>query len=495
MKKILAFFSRYPILPIMALGGLLRFTVVPFSFYGTTGEKFRDLIVMYNWFFNHSWPLSGPASSLGSYYFGPIYYYMLAPFFWIFRFRPSGLVFASAFFSWSGIYLFYALLQEWFKDRRVAILGGFILAISLCDIQNAFFISNPTLLPFFGLLFFYGLTLILRKGSDFKNIFFTSTGLAVAVQLHATAALLFPVTLFILMVSGILRLKIRDYFIGAAVFIFWFFPYLCYEFSVRFTNFKNLFALGYHNYSWQIRAGSLEAVLSFWDRVVIFKNEFFNFPQTHTGTYLILEGSFFVMAVLIAIYFIANRRRHRVEEIEPAARTLLILWLGLGNAIFLFYQKDIQSFYFLVLWPAPVVLFTWLMHWLCMNSRRLFCSAMVTYMVCQGVLLFIFYSTVMVSRYNFENFRALLFEVRDDNRGAGSYNILSENIDVNLFYYYKQLFGSSLGLADHRAEYIYLISDYENPSLDSAYLDKNYAKISIGSSRGFKLTKYKLLNK
>src|SRR3989344_800487 len=99
------------------------------------------------------WPLLGPRASFGGFNFGAIYYYLIAPFVWLFNFNPIGAVAASVFFSILSILMLYRLVRLWFNDRNLALLAAGLQALSLFDVQNAYYISNPNLLPFFLLWF------------------------------------------------------------------------------------------------------------------------------------------------------------------------------------------------------------------------------------------------------------------------------------------------------------------------------------------------------
>ena len=91
--------SPYSIWVVLCLAIILRVVGLRNIYYGFTGELYRDLLVVHHFIAYGDWPLLGPMGSVGGYYFGPAYYYLLTPFVWLVNANPVGAVFASGFFS------------------------------------------------------------------------------------------------------------------------------------------------------------------------------------------------------------------------------------------------------------------------------------------------------------------------------------------------------------------------------------------------------------
>src|SRR5437764_1311657 len=62
------------------------------------GDEGRDALVAYNILHGHL-TLLGPNSSVGGFFLGPVYYYMMAPFLFIFNYDPVGPAVMIALFS------------------------------------------------------------------------------------------------------------------------------------------------------------------------------------------------------------------------------------------------------------------------------------------------------------------------------------------------------------------------------------------------------------
>jgi hypothetical protein len=153
--KLKIVFIKYEIYWLMLFAFLLRVFGRGSSSYGVPGELYRDLSVVYNFLHFGHWPLLGPSSSLGGFYFGAIYYYIITPFMWLFNFAPYGATIVSLLSSVLTVGMLYKLLRLWFPgEQAIARVGAFLLAISAFDIQYSYYVSNPNLMPFFLLWFF-----------------------------------------------------------------------------------------------------------------------------------------------------------------------------------------------------------------------------------------------------------------------------------------------------------------------------------------------------
>lgn len=59
------------------------------------GDQGRDALVMYR-LIKGDWPFIGPITSVGNFYLGPLYYYLMAPFLWLSGYNPVGPAIATA---------------------------------------------------------------------------------------------------------------------------------------------------------------------------------------------------------------------------------------------------------------------------------------------------------------------------------------------------------------------------------------------------------------
>lgn len=108
--------------------------------------------------------LLGPVTSVGGFYNGPIVYYLMLPFYWLFRGDPlSGTIFQS-FFSIATIPVVY-LIGKKINSRRVGLSAAFFFAVSplMVDYSRAALIPYPAV--FFSTLILYLLLWLREKFS------------------------------------------------------------------------------------------------------------------------------------------------------------------------------------------------------------------------------------------------------------------------------------------------------------------------------------------
>jgi len=449
----------------------------------------------------HHWPLLGPIASVGNFYFGPIYYYLITPFTWAFGFAPYGAVFTSTFFSLLEIWVFYKLLKLWFPEPentagstlgQTAILGALLLVFSLYDIQNAYYISNPTLLPFFLVLFFYCLTLVLRGRPSWLAVAGLGIGFSTAIQLHATSMLLLPLVLAAVLIAKRPRLqiaKIAMFFV--TVIVLWL-PYIYFELTNNFANLRKILATGSGAYGWLPNPESLISLFGFLDRALIYKNVAYNFVVLYPKIFLLLLP--LELIILLSFVLLLRKRKGPSVKVMISAEGKIILtaWILLGCAIFLFYRMPLQHFYFLILWPAPVLFLSWFLAWLEKNSKKMFWVVLVSYLLLQVVQMPLFLKVAENRKFDYKQLQFLFTDIARNASGE-SYNLIDISYDPNLFGYYLRLFGVKDKLVRNQAIYLYYIS--ESGSDEQAVVPQGYQKAESFFRGDIIATKYYKMQK
>jgi len=471
------------------LAVVLRVLKLCNAYYGTTQELFRDLNVVYDFLANGKWPLLGPSASIGEFYFGAIYYYILTPFVYVFSYRPVGAIVSSTVFSLLSLIVLYKLLQLWFGRKDVAIIAVLLAAVSVYDIQNAYYISNPNLLPFFVLSFFYALTKIITQPAHWLWYLVLGLMLGVATQLHATALVILPLVLLIAVIVRRKFLavgKILLTLIAAAVS---YIPYIIYESSNHFENLKRIIFVGGQQFSLLVSGKSITAILNFWQSAFVFNNDFLNLWLDNLNLYLVL-----VFLYTLTILFVIFRLRQHRESIDTVSvpisregRLLLALWAIIGTSTFLFFSLPKQSFYFLVLWPAPLVLLAWFLIWLKALNKQLFVVLFCAHLVAQMLQVGYFYSIVRNDFYDQKQFNSLMQTIVAD-AGNQKFNVINSNLDQNMFIYYNRVGGYDKLLTRSQAPLLYIVgsnlSDYKvtvepNPVYHKLLSDFSHGEFTI----------------
>src|SRR3989344_8452788 len=111
------------------------------------GDEGRDVLVAYN-ILHGNLTLLGPTASVGGFFLGPIYYYFMVPFLWLFSYNPVGPAVMVALFGIATVFLVYKISSEFF-GRRVAFIASSLYSISPLVIAYSRSSWNPNLMPFF----------------------------------------------------------------------------------------------------------------------------------------------------------------------------------------------------------------------------------------------------------------------------------------------------------------------------------------------------------
>src|SRR5476649_2693880 len=160
LKKYLGF--KALLVLILLLAAFLRLYRIE-DYMTFLGDEGRDVLVAYNILHGHL-TLLGPTSSVGGFFLGPIYYYFMAPFLWLFNYNPVGPAVMVALFGIATVWLLYRFSSEFFNSK-VGLIAACLYAISPLVIAYSRSSWNPNPLPFFALLCLYLLFKAVRKNS------------------------------------------------------------------------------------------------------------------------------------------------------------------------------------------------------------------------------------------------------------------------------------------------------------------------------------------
>ncbi|MBI1919242.1 glycosyltransferase family 39 protein, partial [Candidatus Microgenomates bacterium] len=130
----------------------------------------------------------GPTASVGGFFTGPIYYYLMAPFLWLFRLNPVGPAIMVALFGIATVFLVF-LAGKIFFNTKAGIIASALYTVSPVIIAFARSSWNPNPLPFFSLLAVLAIYQGVKSG---RWWFFVFAGimLGIALQLHYIALFL-----------------------------------------------------------------------------------------------------------------------------------------------------------------------------------------------------------------------------------------------------------------------------------------------------------------
>jgi 4-amino-4-deoxy-L-arabinose transferase-like glycosyltransferase len=353
-----------PIIAIILLGALLRIYRIR-DYIVFLGDEGRDALVVWNILHGHL-TLLGPTASVGGFFLGPIYYYMMAPFLLLSRFDPVGPAVMVALFGLATIYLIYRLSYEFF-GKKAAIISSLLYATAPIIVNFSRSSWNPNVMPFFSLATLYALYKAEVKNNS-KLFVLTGFLFGITMQLHYLATFLGTVMFFYLLASSIYFKKykelVKKYALMFAGFLVGFSPFLLFEARHNFTNTSNVIRF-------VLESGDTGAGGKFFSIITfvftrLFGGITFNFP---------LPGNFYMFDPnLIKIWFIAFSLFSLAslayflfrfkKDMDWHKYSLIFLWGFLGIVMFGFYKKPIYDYYLGFLFPFPFLIIGIFLAWL-----------------------------------------------------------------------------------------------------------------------------------
>ncbi len=361
-KKIRIKPEWFSILVILLLGFFLRFYRVS-DYIVFLGDEGRDALVVYN-ILHGDLTLLGPTSSVGGFFLGPIYYYLMTPFMFLSRYDPVGPAIMVVLFGVATIYLVYKLGSEFF-NRKAGLIASFLYAISPVVITYSRSSWNPNVFPFFTISSLYVLYKAVVKN---KIPFFILAGflMGINLQIHYLATFVGAIMFFYASFAGLelkfnyLKILVKRYLSLIAGFLIGFSPFLLFEIRHQFTNSKNILEFIFNSQetgaSGQFLINVQHVFLRLFGGLVLSYpdlSKFSKFDPTILQIWLVI--SMFVGLVSV-IFFLILFVKARKENIEVKKYLLIFVWLILGIGLFGLYKKSIYDYYLGFIFPVPFLL-------------------------------------------------------------------------------------------------------------------------------------------
>ena len=306
------------------------------------GDEGRDVLQVKRMIVDHKWTLLGPTASVGGFFLGPIYYYFMLPFLWLFRFDPVGPAVMVGLFGVATVFLVHKVGRDFF-DTEAGLIAAGLYAISPVVIAYSRSSWNPNLMPFFCLLTIYTLWLAVTK-SQLNLLLLAGFLLGIAFQLHYLATFLVPVIIVYLLLFTTKVKNIKYYLLGLGGFLLGWLPFLLFELRHRFPNFRTLYQFIFHGEETGLVAAN------FWPTVSDVTLRLFNRLVTNNQLFL-AQLTMFISLPTFVFFWIKWRKKEQLKTF-----TLLGLWLILGIGLFGFYQKPIYDYYLGFMFPLPFLL-------------------------------------------------------------------------------------------------------------------------------------------
>lgn len=377
---------------ILVLGGFLRLYRI--SDYMTfLGDEGRDVLVVHD-ILHGNLTLLGPTASVGGFFMGPVYYYFMAPFLWIFNYDPVGPAVMVGLFGVATILLIY-ILGSIFFGRTAGLFAALFYAISPLAIAYSRSSWNPNLMPFFTTLLIITLYFAVKKNN---GILFLISGIifGILLQLHYIIFFLSMVVISYVIFSRFvsssypttIKKLIRIFLDGIFLFIGFLIgmsPFLAFELRHEFLNIQSIFKFIFQS------GDTGAAVNIFYQWWVVLFRLFGRLitafpPPEQVSANFVYSLDLFLVKISIPIFFLwiftvgimvgsiglllySFIHTSKIKKEAFYQYLLIICWLFIGIFFFGFYKKNIYDYYFQFLFPIPFLLTGFLLSFLFFSKK------------------------------------------------------------------------------------------------------------------------------
>ena len=324
------------------------------------GDEGRDALVALGILQGHL-TLLGPRASAGNFFTGPIYYYMMAPFLWLFHLNPVGPAVMVALFGVGTVALIYFVGKDFF-DKKTGLIAAALYAVSPLVITYSHSSWNPNTVPFFSLLTLYLLYKAVTNVKSWKYYLLVGFLLGICIQLHYISlflAAIVAVSLFLMhwfLNNKIQIVPLIKYYLEIfAGFIIGYSPFLAFEVRHGFPNTKSIIQFvtsdttsqSYATYS-KFYQPITDVFFRLFARLVFY----YPSPDLYRNYSLIYLQLFGLLIIIVAIASIIVLVRHKNKFVV----ILLSVWFVLGVVLFGLYKKPIYDYYLVFMFPLPFFL-------------------------------------------------------------------------------------------------------------------------------------------
>ena len=238
MEKIKKFIHQYWLIILLTtIGAVLRLYRIEASLQ-FLGDQGRDALILRNLWVKHDLPFIGPVTSVGSFFLGPLYYYLMAPFLLLANYNPVGPAIATAFIGIITIPVLY-LITRLMLSAPAAAITSFLYTFAAIPLEQTRSAWNPNPMPLASLGIVFGFYRAL-KTKRFPWLLLSAFSLGVALQLHYMVVFLGPFILWQLILIFKQKSLRPSLFYWFLIIILLMFPLILFELKNNFINVRGL---------------------------------------------------------------------------------------------------------------------------------------------------------------------------------------------------------------------------------------------------------------
>lgn len=339
---------------VLLIGAALRFYNLS-GYLQFLGDQGRDVLIVKRMLVDGRWTLLGPSASVGGFFTGPIYYYFMLPFLWIFRLDPVGPAYLSALLGVATIGAIYWFCAELFS-KRAGLIAALLVTLSPKMVDISRFSWNPNPVPLFAILTMLCLYYAVKKEHPLFT-FLAGIGLGIMVQLHYMDLVFIPIVAVAMLALFPLNRLFFHFLAMLAGFVLGDSLFLIFELRHGFPNIRSV---------WEFISRGGEGVTVgprntniLWLAMEVLRRLY---GMTLEVRELIWERIFLWSSLIGTAGWLITQKSDRA--VKRSQIVIILTWLVIGTLGMGSYRGAWHDHYFGYLYPLPFVLLAVAGDWL-----------------------------------------------------------------------------------------------------------------------------------
>lgn len=384
--------------------------------------------------------LIGPRTGIEGFFLGPLYFYLLVPFYLLFNGHPVGGAVMDAIFGILVIPAIYILGKELF-NKRVGLIASLLACFSPLLTGYSRYSWNPHPLVLFSIIFYYSILKTI-KGEE-KYIMLAFFAFACGLQFEIASAIFYlPTTLLVCLWAKYRPKKIIYWFVGLLILLISFIPQLVFNLRHEFLTIKAITRFLTEN------TASGKSVFFIKERLI-------EYPEVFKK--LIFPKNLIVAIFLLVAGFINLFGKYTKKSLGIK---ILFAWLSVNYLLLFLYRDKAWDHHYISLLPAFIILTSFLVENLLNIKKMKIIGSLILLIVLFFNLLIVFPKKEDTLR-NFVLFKdemeAIDFIYKDANRAKFSILTYVPSVYNQHYFYLFEWYG--------RKKYGYLPSLNKKESL------------------------------
>lgn len=290
-------------------------------------DQERDANVIWQIIREGKFTLIGPrAISEDSFFLGPLWYYLLLPFYFLFNLNPLGMGVFGIILQSMTLLAFYLVGKNLFGEKT-----GFIAAFLYMPL-GTIVVWNPILIPLCSLILFYLFINISKRKQELIPVGFLLTGLSLQIHFQSVFFIIPLIISLWLCFKRSSKFPDKNILIGIGLFLLTFLPIILFDIRHNFLNFYGFIKLFFYQ-----SENPLNIIPHFSDGILKFISSvsspfLINIPPLYKG--LVILG-------LMLIGFIKS-------NLNKETKIILFSFLFVPPVLFSLYGGTISEYYFTI---------------------------------------------------------------------------------------------------------------------------------------------------